>query len=411
MIEGTVAAVDAAATPLRRNRNFRLVWTSQALSALGSHASYLAYPLIVLALTGSPVKAGLVGTTALTAGTVLQLPAGAIADRVDRKHLMVACDIVRAAALGALVALIVGHVVTWWAVLIVALVDALVGGLFGPAQFAALPTIVPSEQLEAAVAADEGRAHGVALAGPPLGGALFGLSRFAPFLADAVSYIASFTLVSRLRGNFRARGGPERRRVDREIVEGLRLVLGTPLLRALLVQAPLINFAWSGAGYTVIIALRRHGTAPAVIGLVESAIATGGLVGAFLSPRIQRRFSLAALLSTLNFLSAALCAVTAVLVPSLWLTAPLSLTLLLAPALNASITASFLRTTPEHLRGRGVSTMGFFTGGLQAIAPLTGGLLLAQVSAHWALGVFAGVLLLCALGSGLTLSDHRTIAA
>lgn len=70
--------------PLRRNRNFQLLWFGQSLSALGSNVSGLAYPLLVLALTRSPLKAGLVGTFYLIAQMVFRLPAGALAGRVNR---------------------------------------------------------------------------------------------------------------------------------------------------------------------------------------------------------------------------------------------------------------------------------------------------------------------------------------
>ncbi|MHB1527359.1 MAG: MFS transporter [Candidatus Dormibacteria bacterium] len=88
--------------PLRRNRNFQLLWVGQSLSALGSNVSDLAYPLLVLALTRSPLKAGLVGTFYLMAQMAFRLPAGAIADRVNRRALMLASDLVRLLALGGL---------------------------------------------------------------------------------------------------------------------------------------------------------------------------------------------------------------------------------------------------------------------------------------------------------------------
>lgn len=76
-----------ASVPLRRNREFMLLWSGQALSSLGSQISLVAYPLLVLAITGSPAKAGIVGFARNLPVAVLALPAGAIADRVNRKHL------------------------------------------------------------------------------------------------------------------------------------------------------------------------------------------------------------------------------------------------------------------------------------------------------------------------------------
>ena len=77
---------------LWRNRDFQLLWIGQAASALGSRASTIAYPLLVLALTGSPADAGIVGFAATIPYLVLQLPAGVLVDRVDRRRAMLACD-------------------------------------------------------------------------------------------------------------------------------------------------------------------------------------------------------------------------------------------------------------------------------------------------------------------------------
>jgi MFS family permease len=127
--------------PLWRNRAFRLLWTGQALSSVGSNAARVAYPLLVLALTGSAVFAGLVGTSSAVAGFVLRLPAGAWADRLDRRLAMIGCDIARALALGALTVLVLRHYVSWPLVLLAALVDEVGGVLFSPASTAALPAI------------------------------------------------------------------------------------------------------------------------------------------------------------------------------------------------------------------------------------------------------------------------------
>jgi MFS family permease len=86
--------------PLRRNSGFRMLWIGQLLSDAGSQMGLIAYPLLILALTRSPVLAGVVGTARETFLICLQLPAGALSDRFDRRRTMIACDTVRAALLG-----------------------------------------------------------------------------------------------------------------------------------------------------------------------------------------------------------------------------------------------------------------------------------------------------------------------
>ena len=79
-------------SPLRRNRDFQLLWGGQAVSLLGSQTSKIAYPLLVLAMTGSPAKAGIAGFAAMLGYLLFPLPAGGLADRHDRKRIMIGCD-------------------------------------------------------------------------------------------------------------------------------------------------------------------------------------------------------------------------------------------------------------------------------------------------------------------------------
>src|SRR5438477_6090132 len=91
-----------SSVPLRRNRECRLLWSGQAISQLSAQISLVAYPLLVLATTGSPAKAGLVGFAIDLPVAVLALPAGALADRANRKQLMVWADGARGVALASM---------------------------------------------------------------------------------------------------------------------------------------------------------------------------------------------------------------------------------------------------------------------------------------------------------------------
>src|SRR5579884_4093439 len=96
-------------TRLRENRDFRLLWGGEALSQLGSQISTVAFPLLVLALTGSAAKAGVVGLSKWLPLMVMALPAGVLADRFDRKRLMIGSDAIRALLLASVpVALALG---------------------------------------------------------------------------------------------------------------------------------------------------------------------------------------------------------------------------------------------------------------------------------------------------------------
>ena len=145
--------------PLRRNRNFRMLWAGQVLSDLGSEFGTLAYPLLILALTRSPVIAGAVGTVTAIVAFAVRLPAGALADRLDRRRTMIVCDGARTIVLAALAVAVALHRIVWPVVLVVAVVDRVGDTLFTPASTAALPSIVADEQLEGAWAATEARQY------------------------------------------------------------------------------------------------------------------------------------------------------------------------------------------------------------------------------------------------------------
>jgi len=383
--------------PLRRNQDFRMLWTGQLLSDTGTQIAGLGYPLLILALTHSAVLAGVAGTARAITLLCLQLPAGALSDRFDRRLTMIICDTMRAVLLAVLAVLIVAHLASWPVVMAVSVIEGGAGALFTPAAAAALPAIVPDEQLEEAWAATEARTYGASLAGPALGGVLFGLGQVVPFLADAVSYAISSGTVNRLRGRFRPENAAERKALWREVADGLQLVWRVPILRAVVIQAPLMNFAFTGVIFTITLAMRQHGTATAVIGLVQAFIAGGGLLGAVVAPRLQGRFRLATLATAITLAGALLFGAAALVVPSPLVAAPAALALLLAPAANAALFAALMRSAPEEMRGRVTSTVVMAATALAALAPLVAGLVVQHASGAWAVGAFAATMALAAV--------------
>src|SRR5437763_12574531 len=103
--------------------------------------------------------------------------------------MMIAADGIRALAIASLVTTIVLHRISFWQIVLVGFVEGTGSVVFGAGLTGALRAVVPRRQLPAAVGAQRARVSVVLLAGPPLGGALFGLGRVVPFLADAVSYV------------------------------------------------------------------------------------------------------------------------------------------------------------------------------------------------------------------------------
>src|SRR4051812_25396635 len=160
---------------LRRNRDFALLQGGQLLSAAGSESTAIAYPLLVLALTNSPVRAGLVGFARIVPYALFGLLAGVAADRYDRRRVMIAADGVRALAVGALGVSVAAGAVAFWQIPLVAFVEGAGSAFFAPAAAGALRSVVPVGELAAAAGVQQVRTASVGIAGPPVGGALFGL--------------------------------------------------------------------------------------------------------------------------------------------------------------------------------------------------------------------------------------------
>jgi MFS family permease len=380
----------SALSTLRANRNFRLLWIGQVLSDLGTQIGSIAYPLLVLALTHSALIAGAVGTAASAAAFAVRLPAGALADRLDRRRTLIVCDGARTAALGVLAVLVATDAVAWPVVMVVAVVDRMGDTLFTPASIAALPLIVDDEHLEAAWAITEGRQYAANVVGPPLGGLLYGIGRAVPFLADAVSYSISVLTSAELKGDFTSTAdASERRGLWAESFEGLKLLWRDSFLRVVLILAPLINFAFTGAIFTVILGLRQHGVSAAVIGVAEAVISVGGIVGAVVAPWIRERVTirLATLLVTVS--GSLMMFVAALVLPSPAVAVPLALPLVLAPASNAALFAMVLRRTPPAMHGRANNGLLQVATALAAFAPFASGLVVERASAAWAMVLFA----------------------
>jgi hypothetical protein len=375
---------------LRRNHNFRLLWIGQVLSDLGTQIGALAYPLLVLSLTHSALIAGTVGTAASAAAFAVRLPAGALADRLDRRRTMIACDGARTGALVALAVLVATGAVAWPVVMVVAVVDRMGDTLFTPASMATLPLIVADEQLEAAWAVTEGRQYAANIVGPPLGGLLYGLGRAVPFLVDAVSYGISVLTSHRLDGAFGTSADiGSRRGLWAEATDGLKLLWRDSLLRAVLILAPLLNFAVTGAIFTVILGLRRNGVSAVVIGGAEAVIMVGGLVGAVAAPRIRAHVTVRQALVLFTVAGTLAMLAAAAIMPSPAIAVPLAVPLVLSPAMNAALFAMMLRRAPPAMHGRVNNGILQVATALAALAPFVSGLVVERASAAWAMALFA----------------------
>ena len=375
--------------PLPRNRNYQLLWVSQVLSGIGVSASVIAFPLLVLALTGSAAASGVVLGTVAAAQLIVGLPAGAVADRWDRKKIMLSCEVIQVFAAASLVAAL------WWGVAHIAhlvVVAAVLGGcaaLFRPAEDASLPWVVPAEQLSTAVALNAARGSVAQLSGTAAGGFLFALARFVPFAVDVLAHLLACTLLAFLRIPPRE-GGPEpTRHLGREILTGLQWVWGQRYIRVTALCAVVLNLFFAAFYLIVIVLAQARGVPSGQIGVMAAMLGVGGLLGALVASRLSSELSPYVSIIAVLWVLAAVTPVAAFLSNGYLLGALFAVIALLPPTANTTIITQQLLLTPDHLRGRLSSVLAILTGGAAALGPMLGGLLAMWLSDTYAVLVCA----------------------
>jgi MFS family permease len=375
-------------TPLRRNRDFQLLWGGQAVSLLGSQISKIAYPLLVLAMTGSPAKAGIAGFAAMLGYLLFPLPAGALVDRHDRKRIMIACDAVRLTAVGSIAIAAWAAHITYAQVLVAGFLEGTATVFFGLAQRAALPMLVHPSQRSVAISQNEARQNAAQLAGPALGGALFGLSQAAPFAADALSYVASLVTLPFIKTPMQA-GSRGARNWRAELAEGLSWTWRQPFLRYSSLFAASVNVLLQVLALGLIVLARHDGARPAEIGVIVGCLGAGGLAGAFAAPWFQRRIPAGITITGCMWIWTVLLALIAGVRAPLWLCPVVAIFGFVGPAWNVSVQTYRLRITPNELLGRTSSVALQVGWGVIPIGSLLAGFLLQELSPAAAMTVVA----------------------
>ena len=387
--------------PLSRNRDFVLLWTGQALSTLGSRVSTMAFPLLVLALTGSPGKAGIVGFAAAVPYPLFVLPAGVLVDRWNRRRVMIACDAGRAFALAALaVALAAGHV-SYLLVAAVAFVDGTLFAFFNIAETGVVGQVVPAVQLPEAMARDSARYSAAWLVGPSVGGVLFGISRLLPFVVDAISYAFSVATLLAMRTPFQQERLEPRERLRVEVVQGFVWLWRHSFLRTCALIFAVGNFVGGALFLAVVVVARRDGLAPSQIGVLVAALGALGLAGSLVAPTLLRRLSLRTIVAGYEWLGVGLVAF--LVAPNAYvLAATYAPYFFFTPTLNSAIIGYRIAIVPDRLQGRVNSVARFLANVAAPLGPLAAGVLLETVSERATIAVFAG--LLTALATYATVS-------
>ena len=277
---------------LWRNGDFLRLWGGQMVSGVGSAASGLAFPLLALALTHSPARAGLMAALRGIPYALLSLPAGALVDKWNRKRVMLTCEVGSAIAVASVpIAYALGHLTLFWLGL-ASLVEGTLFVFFQMAESACLARVVPKDQLPQAIAQNEASYATTAMIGPSVGGFLYGLGRTVPFVADAASYAVSALAILFIRTPLQLERDETTAptHLGRDILEGLRWLWHDKVIRTLALLTCGLCLPSAGWALILIVMAQRMHATPAQIGLLTASSGVGGMLGAFLVPRLQKRF-------------------------------------------------------------------------------------------------------------------------
>lgn len=363
--------------------DFRRLWLASAVSNLGDGVRLIALPLLAAAVTRDPAVVAGVSVAAELPWLLVSLLAGALADRVDRRRLMVVVQLLRTG----LVVLLAATVLADWSSVVVLYCFVFLLGigevLFDAAAPTILPRIVPKEQLTRGNA----RLFGVELGanefvGPPLGGFLYRLGPAVPFVLDALSFAVSALLLSRMRGTFRPERAPDADSsaggLLREVGEGFRWLWRSPVIRTLSIVVTFMNLARSMTmAIFVLYALELLRLTEIGFGVLSSAVAVGAVAASWAAERIRR--SMTGLCLVAAVLGHGLTTLAMGVTSNPWLAGLSSAAFGFATMTWSVLTASVRQTVvPDQLLGRISSVHRFLSWGSLPLGSLLGGLLAAS---------------------------------
>ncbi|MBF9131950.1 MFS transporter [Plantactinospora sp. S1510] len=389
----------------RLGREFGRLWAASAISNIGDGVTAVAGPLLVASLTDDPALIAGAAFVAQLPWLLFSLPGGALVDRLDRRRLMIAVDLGRAVVLGTLAGLALADVVTVPTVYVAFFLLGIGETTADLAAVSVLPSIVPEQRLEQAYGWLQATfVVGNQFVAKPFGAYLFVVAVASPFGLNAVTFVVAALLLTALRRRPVPTGRPigdrhAGRSLAGEIVVGLRAMWESAVLRMLAVCLCLMNLVFCAAfAVFVLYCRKRLGLDEIGFGVLLTSSAVGGLLGAWLSPRLRRRFGTPALLRAGLVVELGTHAVLAA-THEPWLAGAI-MALFGAHTMvwGALVMSLRARLVPDELRGRVNSVYSLLDLGGATIGTLLGGILAAGTGSltvpFWAAALATTLLLL-----------------
>jgi MFS family permease len=383
-------------------RTYAKLWAASAFANLADGVFQVALPLLAVQLTRSPLLIAGVTLAARLPWLLMSLVAGALADRLDRRQMMVRVNLARTVLLGGLALAVATGVATLPLVYAVALLLGVAETLFDTSAQSLLPAVVGRDDLSRA----NSRLYAVELVanmfvGPPLGGLLAALALAAALAVPAAAYLAGAACLALIAGSFRpVRQGPPTRLRD-DIAEGVRFIWRHPVLRPLAFMLGVQNLAataWYSVFVLFAVAPGPMGLSQAGFGTLLTSLGVGALLGTWLAVPVERRLGRVRTLALSVVLGGGALLVPVVTTDAVAIGASLAVGGLQMVLWNVVTVSLRQRISPDHLLGRVNAGYRLVGWGTMPLGALLGGLVAETLGMRVVFALAAGAVLVLLVG-------------
>jgi predicted MFS family arabinose efflux permease len=367
------------------------------ISMLGSRVSTIAFPLLALFLTNSPVDAGLVAFAATIPSALVYIPAGALVDHWNPWRAMLICESGRGVAVAVVAISLVAGKPSIFLLIPVVIIEEILEVFSTLAERRCARNLVPQDRVSSAQASIETKTHVVVLAGRPLGVFLFSFEPIIPFLADAVSFVLSALFIATLKDRHPVATRPGRlsgKRLGEDIVIVLKAVLEDKYARAALAFSAGGTLIGQALIMIFLASARTSGLPSFQVGLVLAASGAGGILGAVSAPRLRTPFKSSLVLFQMLAWFVAL----AVLAAWGWGSSPcmavvMALLSVTGALGNIELDTYLVKTFDENMLARAISFGRLIAYTASALGPMLGGMLIQFCNMQNAILILAAITL------------------
>lgn len=383
-------------TQARLSLDFWKFWTGQMVSNLGSSFTMFAMPLLIYQLTHSALNLALTMAAAMLPYLLFGLIIGAWVDRLNRKRLMIVVNVLMAANVASIPVMAgAGRLSVWW-IYGVAFVGNTLAIFFNSAEFAAIPSLVGTDDLVTANGRIQASYFATMVLGPVLAGAL------AAFIAipalmwfDAASFLGSAAALSLIGMSFNRDTAEPRRpsTIRQDVIEGLRYVIHHPVLRNISMMMALVNFvSTTTQAQLVLFGKQRFGATNTEIGILFGVEGVGMVLFSSQAGWFRKRWSFSMVALGCLAIAGALTAVFALL-PWFWVALPIwGLVAGVSSLFNINTMSLRQAIVPNHMLGRVISIAGVLAWSAIPLGALVGGVAIQRTGSPAGVYFVIGIL-------------------